>query len=108
MTNLYFEQYTGSELHILEMARLFENKEYEVTIVVYKKAYPLLNEIGNIKVIECRTEELDELYYDVIFVQHFPVFDFLCCKYKLQFRKLIVSKLSVISELEELDRKSVV
>lgn len=102
MTNLYFEQYTGSELHILEMARLFENKGYEVTIVVYKKAYPLLNEIRNIKVIECRTEELDELYYDVIFVQHFPVFDFLCCKYKLQFRKLIVSKLSVISELEEL------
>lgn len=102
MTNLYFEKYSGSELHISEMARLFERKGYDVTIAVFRKAYPLMTEMRKLHIIECQSEELKEFDFDIIFVQHFPVFDYLCCKYNLTFRKLVVSKLSVISEVEEL------
>lgn len=102
MTNLYFSKYTGSELHILEMARLFEKKGYEVVIVVFQKAYPLLEKAGTIRVIECLSEELEHTDFDIVFVQHYPVFDYLCCKYCISYNKLIVSKLSVISELEYL------
>ena len=102
MTNLYFDKYTGSELHILEMARLFEKRGYEVTIAVFQKAYPLLEMVGTINVVDVLNEELNEQDFDIIFVQHYPVLDFLCCKYKLSYKKLVVSKLSVISELEYL------
>lgn len=102
MTNLYFDKYTGSELHILEMARLFEKRGYEVTIAVFQKAYPLLEMVGTINVVDVLNEELNEQDLDIIFVQHYPVLDFLCCKYKLSYKKLVVSKLSVISELEYL------
>lgn len=102
MTNLYFTKYTGSELHILEMARLFKKKGYEVTIAVFQKAYPLLEMAEQIRVLDCQKEELEETDFDVVFVQHYPVFDFLCCKYNISYKKLIISKLSVISELEYL------
>lgn len=102
MTNFFFAKYTGSELHVLEVARLFEKRGYEVTIAVYHKAYPLLERAGTIRVVDVLKEELEHVDYDIIFVQHYPVLDYLCCKYDLTYKKLIVSKLSVISELETL------
>lgn len=42
MINMFLERYTGSELHISEMADMFASKGYEVTIAVMKKAYPIL------------------------------------------------------------------
>lgn len=103
LTNLFFEKYTGSELHILEMAKQFKKKGYEVTIAVFKKAYPLLGVVeDDFNIIECQNEALPEVEYEIIFVQHFSVFDYLCCKYELSYARLIVSKLSVISELEQL------
>ena len=102
ITNFFFAKYTGSELHVLEMARLFEKRGYEVTIAVYQKAYPLLEKAGTIKIVDVLKEELEHVDYDILFVQHYPVLDYLCCKYDLSYKKLIVSKLSVISELENL------
>lgn len=102
MTNLYFAKYTGSELHILEMAKLFVNKGYEVTVAVFQKAYPLLEKVEEFSVVDCMQEKLKETDYDIVFVQHYPVFDYLCSNYDLTYRKLLVSKLSVISELEYL------
>ena len=52
MTNLYFEKYSGSELHISEMARLFERKGYDVTIAVFRKAYPLMTEMRKLHIID--------------------------------------------------------
>lgn len=102
LTNLYFARYTGSELHVLEVARLFEKKGYEVTVAVFQKAYPLLKQAGTINIVDCFREELKVQEYDIIWVQHYPVFDFLSSKYDLTYKKLIISKLSVINELEYL------
>ena len=55
ITNLYFQKFTGSELHVLEFAHLFKEKGYDVVIAVYKKSYPLLQELEEgITVIECQ------------------------------------------------------
>ena len=102
MTNFFFAKYTGSELHVLEMARLFEKRGFEVTIAVFEKAYPLLAKTDTIRVVEVLNEELENFDYDIVFVQHYPVLDFLCCKYNISYKKLIVSKLSVINDLEHL------
>lgn len=102
MTNLFFEKYTGSELHILEMAKLFQEKGYDVTIAVFSKGYPLLSESGTIKIIDCKKEPLTEFDFDIIFVQHFSVFDWLCTNYQLTYKHLIISKLSVINDFEHL------
>ena len=102
ITNLYFAKYTGSELHTLEIGRLFQKKGYDVTIAVFQKAYPLLEQAGSMTIVDCLNEELDKKYYDIIFVQHYPVFDFLFSKYKISYDKIVVSKLSVINDLEYL------
>lgn len=105
ITNFFFERYTGSELHVLEMARLFSGKGYAVTIAVFRKGYPLLECTedcflgGAINVLE---EELPYQDFDIVFAQHYPVLDYICCKYKIRYKKLIFSKLSVINELEYL------
>lgn len=102
ITNLYFAKYTGSELHALEIAQLFKKWGYEVTIAVFEKAYPLIGNADGIQVVECLTEDLEKTEFNVVFVQHYPVFDYLCCKYDISCKKLIVSKLSVINDLEYL------
>ena len=64
LTNLYIAKYTGSELHIIELAKLLLKREYEVTIAVQLKAYPLMKQIDelgdNITVVECQYDELKE------------------------------------------------
>lgn len=100
MTNLYLQKYTGSELHTLEIARQFKKHGFEVTIAVYSKSYPLLSLCNDFKVIECQNEMLDEQYYDIVFLQHFPVYDYLRSKYSIKYRYLIISKLSSFNEYE--------
>lgn len=102
MTNLYLQKYIGSELHTLELARQFKKNGYEVTIVVYSKSYPLLAFCDDFKVIECQNEKLEEDYFDIVFIQHFPVYDYLCSHYSIRYRYLIVSKLSSFNEYETL------
>lgn len=102
LTNFFFAKYTGSELHALEMARLFEKKGYEVTIAVFDKSYPLLEKAGTIHIVDVLNEELECVDYDIVFVQHYPVLDYLCCRYNISYKKLIISKLSVIHDLEHL------
>ena len=82
ITNLYFQKFTGSELHVLEFAHLFKEKGYDVVIAVYKKSYPLLQELEEgITVIECQKEALKEIEFEIVFIQHFPVFDYLVSRY---------------------------
>lgn len=38
---------------------------------------PLLRKADNIKVIECQSEELESVKFDIVFVQHFAIFDYL-------------------------------
>ena len=103
ITNLYFQKFTGSELHVLEFAHLFKEKGYDVVIAVLKKAYPLLQELEEgITVIECPREALKETEFDIVFIQHFPVFDYLASRYELKYKRMVVSKLSVINAMENL------
>lgn len=102
ITNFYFEKYTGSELHTLEIAKLFAKRGYDVTIAVFSKAYPLLEKAQNIRVVACMEEELPYLEYDIIFAQHYAVLDYLCCRYTLSYKKMIVSKLGVSDASEHL------
>ena len=55
---------------------------------------------NDFKVIECQNEKLEEDYFDIIFIQHFPVYDYLCSHYSIRYRYLIVSKLSSFNEYE--------
>ena len=103
ITNLYFQKFTGSELHVLEFAHLFKEKGYDVVIAVYKKSYPLLQELEEgITVIECQKEALKEMEFEIVFIQHFPVFDYLVSRYGLKYKRMVVSKLSVINAMENL------
>lgn len=102
MTNLYLQKYTGSELHTIEIARQFKKKGYEVTIVVYSKTYPLLEECEDFDVLECQNDKLTIFDYDIVYIQHFPVFDYLCCHYDIQYKYLIISKLSSFNDIEAL------
>lgn len=102
MTNLYLQKYTGSELHTLELARQFKKNGFDVTIAVYSKSYPLLALCNDFKVIECQNEVLEEDYFDIVFIQHFPVYDYLCSHYSIRYRYLIVSKLSSFNAYETL------
>ena len=43
ITNLYFQKFTGSELHVLEFAHLFKEKGYDVVIAVLKKQWNNFN-----------------------------------------------------------------
>lgn len=102
LTNFFFTKYTGSELHVLEMARLLEKRGYEVTVAVFYKAYPLLEKAGTLHIVDVLNEELECVDYDIVIAQHYPVLDYLCCKYELSYKKLIISKLSVIHPIEHL------
>lgn len=102
LTNLFVERYTGSELHIIEIAKLFKEKGFQVTIATFEKAYPLLSETEGFLVINCLEEKLELEEYDLIWVQHFQVLDYLRCRYNLSYKKIIVSKLSIINDLESL------
>ena len=68
-----------------------------------KKSYPLLQELEEgITVIECQKEALTEMEFEIVFIQHFPVFDYLTSRYELKYKRMVVSKLSVINAMENL------
>ena len=52
--------------------------------------------------IECQKEALKEMEFEIVFIQHFPVFDYLVSRYGLKYKRMVVSKLSVINAMENL------
>lgn len=104
ITNLYFQKYTGSELHTLEIAKEFEKLGYEVTICTFSKTYPLLEEAKQFEIVEFPNEKLKEHYFDILFIQHYPVFDYLCTHYSIYYKYLIISKLSSFVNVEALPK----
>lgn len=104
LTNLYFQKYTGSELHTLEIAKEFEKFGYEVTICTFSKTYPLLGECEHFNIIEFPHEKLKEDHYDILFIQHYPIFDYLCTHYSIQYKYIIMSKLSSFNDFESLPK----
>lgn len=103
LTNLFIQKYTGSELHTIEIAEQFNNAGYDVYIATFSKADPLISEVDpNIHVFDVLKEDLDTYAFDIIFVQHYVVLDHLLAKHPLQYKHIIVSKLSSFNVLENL------
>ena len=103
LTNLMLCDYTGSELHILSIAKQFKKRGYEVICAVVYSAYPMkyLAEEYGIKIIHITEEELPYKHYDVVFGQHGAVLDYLIFHNTIHFKQLI---LSILSPMELLER----
>lgn len=54
--------------------------------------------------IEITKEALDRTRFDLVFVQHFPVFDYLVTHYDIQYRTMIISVLSSFNAFETLPK----
>lgn len=102
ITNLYLQKYTGSELHVIDIANEFKKNNYNVTIAVFSKSYPLLAECENFKVVELSDKSLDNTKFDILFIQHYPTLDYLKTHYHIQYKHLIISKLSSFNGFETL------
>lgn len=102
ITNLYFQKYTGSELHTLEIAKRFSQLGYEVTVATFSKTYPLLKYVDGYTVIEITKEKLERNEFDIVFIQHFPVFDYIVTHYEIKYKYMIVSILSSFNMFETL------
>lgn len=101
-TNLYLGAFTGSELHVLELARAFQEHGWDVTCYTFVKAYPLQVrfEESGIKVVEYGEEEQLDAYYDVLYAQHHVVSDYLLAKFDIAFKHIIVSMLGPLNAHE--------
>lgn len=99
-TNLTLCARTGSELHILELAKKFKEENWDVTCFTLIAAYPLLKnfqELG-IKVIVVNKNEKElSQSYDVLFAQHKCVSEYLLNSHNIRFRSVIVSILGIPS-----------
>lgn len=102
ITNLYLQKYTGSELHVIDIANEFKKNNYDVTIAVFSKSYPLLAECEDFKVVELSDKSLDNTKFDILFIQHYPTLDYLKTHYHIQYKHLIISKLSSFNSFETL------
>lgn len=105
ITNLFVQKYTGSELHVLSIAKQFVKRGYEVVVAVFSKAYPLLKyfeEIPEIHVVDCLEYKLPFTHYDIFFAQHYAVADWVILKNHITCDRLIVSKLGIYNSLETL------
>lgn len=102
ITNLYFQKYTGSELHTLEIAKRFSQLGYEVIVATFSKTFPLLEYVDGFQVIDITKEKLEKVDFDIVFIQHFPVFDYLATHYSITYKHMIVSILSSFNAFETL------
>ncbi len=102
LTNLMLCDFTGSELHILSIAKQFKKRGYEVICAVIYSAYPMryLAEKYEIKLIHITEETLPYKHYDVVFGQHGIVLDYLIFHNEITYKKLILSVLSPMELFE--------
>ena len=78
-TNLFCLARTGSELHILELAKSFVERGWRVTIYALVFGYPMQGELeaAGIKLIPFGEEEKLATSYDLLIAQHHLVSDYL-------------------------------
>lgn len=103
-TNLFLAARSGSELHVLELAKAFLAKGWDVTCYTLVFAYPLqdLFAQAGIKVIRFGEEELLADHYSVLYAQHHIVSDYLWNCTPVIFDKAVVSSLGPKAEHEKL------
>ena len=106
ITNLSLCARTGSELHVLELARQFKASGWDVTCFTLVYAYPLKREFetSGIEVVEFGSEELLRDHYDVFFAQHHVVSEHIWNIGRISFGTVLISILGVVDQQEGLPR----
>ncbi len=102
MTGINLCGYSGSELHLLEMATEFARRGYEIVLAVFDFAYPLLPKAKDegITVINAHTDPLPYKHFDIFFAQHYAVSDYIIIHNEFTFDRLAVSSLAFLEPLE--------
>lgn len=103
ISNQFLAARTGSELHVLTLARLFSRAGWDVTCFTLLYGHPLQADFerDGIRVITLGSESLLSDHYDVLFAQHRIVAEHLWNIDRISFGKVIVSVLGFITSAEE-------
>lgn len=103
-TNLFLAARSGSELHVLELAKAFLAKGWDVTCFSLVRAYPLQDLFAQVGIKVIRYGEEDQLadHYSVLYAQHHIVSDYLWDCTSITFDKVIVASLGPLAEHEKL------
>lgn len=103
-TNLFLAARSGSELHVLELAKAFLAKGWDVTCYTLVLAYPLQDQFiqAGINVIRFGEEKLLENHYTVLYAQHHIVSDYIWDCTTVTFDKIVVASLGPQAEHEKL------
>ena len=103
-TNLFLAARSGSELHVLELAKAFLAKGWDVTCYTLVLAYPLQDQFvqAGISVIRFGEEKLLENHYTVLYAQHHIVSDYIWDCTTITFDKIVVASLGPQAEHEKL------
>ncbi len=101
-TNLFLAARSGSELHVLELAKAFLAKGWDVTCFSLVRAYPLQDLFAQVGIKVIRYGEEDQLadHYSVLYAQHHIVSDYLWGCTSITFDKVIVASLGPLAEHE--------
>lgn len=104
LTNLYLSARTGSELHILELARQFKKEGWDVTCYTLVYSYPLQAyfEQEGIKVVTYGNEAQLADHYSLLYAQHRVVSEHVYSLPQIHFDRVVVSVLGVVTKHEEL------
>ncbi len=103
ISNQFLAARTGSELHVLTLARLFSRAGWDVTCFTLLYGHPLQADFerDGIHVVTLGSESLLSDHYDVLFAQHRIVAEHLWNIDRISFGKVIVSALGFITSAEE-------
>ncbi len=103
ITNMFFRDYSGSELSVLDIAREFTAQGYKVDIAAFEFNMPLKQDIARddaISIIDLTSKiALDR--YDIIWAQHWPALT-QAIKLGARSKKIIFCSLSPYESVERL------
>ena len=103
ISNQFLAARTGSELHVLTLARLFSRAGWDVTCFTLLYGHPLQADFERygIHVVTLGSESLLSDHYDVLFAQHRIAAEHLWNIDRISFGKVIVSTLGFITSAEK-------
>lgn len=102
LTGYYFDGYHGSMMHILEVAKELQLKDYDVYIVsveITKKIRDYVEKVSNVKLLSLQDFDYD-IYFDYVLAYHTPILTFLIDN-GLKYNKIGLGTLSSFLKIEE-------
>lgn len=104
LTNIWLNNYAGSEINCLCLAKAMRAKGYNVEVATFKIGEPMSSEFArqNILVRNLLTEDLSRNHYDIIWAHHAAIADYVIFQKRITADKLILSSLSPFEPYEVL------